>query len=101
MFAAKSLTLGQVDALVKKIGGIETAKALLQGTVTFEIKKGKFRDFTHYRTITIGGDSKESLLKKLKDGGYRVSDRAWDIMSAPKFTVSEKTNRDQPGDRLD
>ena len=91
MFASKSLTLGQVNALVKKIGGVQTAKALLQGTVTFEIKQTEEpKDFTLWRTINIGGNTKEEIKKKLEDGGYRVSGRAWDMLDAPECTISQE-----------
>lgn len=38
-------------------------------------------------TVTIGGVSKGSLLKRLTDGGHSVSDWARDIMGKPSFTT--------------
>lgn len=41
-------------------------------------------------TVTIGGVSKGSLLKRLTDGGYSVSDWARDIIGKPAFTTLPK-----------
>lgn len=38
-------------------------------------------------TLTVGGVSKDDLVKHLKDGGHSVSDRARDIMGKPAFTT--------------
>lgn len=46
-----------------------------------------------WRTLTIGGVSKNNLLKRLRDGGFFVSDRVPDIMGQPAFKTSAEPHK--------
>ncbi|MBI4118748.1 MAG: hypothetical protein HY452_00610, partial [Parcubacteria group bacterium] len=77
-------TLGIVCDLLEKLSDPEWVEA----TKKFLRKENpwKVRLFEVWRTLTIGGVSKDELKARLGDGLY-VSDWAKDIMSKPEFTT--------------
>lgn len=58
------LTLGQVEAVVNKLGGIEGVKRLLTGEMVF---KEKERQFKIWRTITLGLHISKEYCKVLNE----------------------------------
>lgn len=84
------LTLGQVEAIVNKLGGMEGVKRFLSGKMV--IKELEIR-----KTIKLGTGLKtaDDFRRALRDGGFRLSDWASDILGKPAFKVAgEETEID-------
>jgi hypothetical protein len=75
-------TMGQFEAVINKLGGMEGLKRFLAGELVVK------SIFPIWKTIIIGGVSKEELLKRLKQNGIYVSDWAKDIMRKSAFKTS-------------
>lgn len=56
MFEAKNLSMGQVNALVKNIGGEEAVRAILDGTLTVQIKGDPHKPLVAFYKTIIDGD---------------------------------------------
>jgi len=78
-------TMGQFEAVINKLGGMEGLKRFLSGESVIKAAKNIF---SVWRTLSTGGVSKADLLKRLKDGDVYVSDWARDIMGKPAFKTS-------------
>jgi len=78
-------TMGQFEAVINKLGGMEGLKRFLSGEL---MVKAMENIFSVWKTLSIGGVSKDELAKRLKDGGHSVSDWAKDIMGKPAFKTS-------------
>jgi len=87
------LNLGQVEAVVNKLGGMDGVRRLLSGEL---VVKEAERRFQIWKTIKLGGfKTADDVRKALKDGGFRLGDWANDILGKPAFTVtSEETELD-------
>ena len=88
------LTLGQVEAVVNKLGGMEGVKRFLSGETVIQVAKDKF---TTWKTIKLGTGLKtaDDFRRALEDVGVNISDWANDILGKPAFTVaSEETEVD-------
>jgi hypothetical protein len=86
------LTLGQVEAVVNKIGGMEGVKRILSGEEV--VIKRKFKT---WKTIKLGTGLKtaDDFRRALSDGGFRLSEWVNDILEKPAFTVAtEETEVD-------
>lgn len=107
-------TTGQIGQLVNLVDEKKTSKEVLDGL----FKQGILADvlgtanpsivdrdslkkvlagirvevkgFPIWKTLEIGGVSHDELLKKLADGGHRVSDYVRDIMGKPAFETAKK-----------
>jgi hypothetical protein len=80
------LTLGQVEAIVNKLGGMGGASRFLRGESVVKMVE---RVFPIWKTITLGTHKNaEALRNALKQAGYRVSSRAEDVMSKPAFSLA-------------
>jgi len=79
------LTLGQTEAIVNKLGGMEGVKRFLSGEL---VVKELERQFKIWRTVKLGSGLKtaDDFRKALNDNGFRVSSWADDIL--PAFTVA-------------
>lgn len=87
-FAAKDLTLGQVNALIKKMGGFENALSFLRdGVVRVEIPH-----FPTWKEVTVGqiGGS-EAALGQLEKLGYENGELGKDIFRHARFAHHPKT----------
>ena len=86
-----SNTLGLVRDLLEKLSDPEWVGATKK-FLRKENSWGEKEKFEDWKTLTIGGISKDELLKRLEDGFF-VSDWAKDIMSMSGFTtLPEPTN---------
>src|SRR3989344_6437995 len=86
-----SNTLGLVRDLLEKLSDPEWVGATKK-FLRKENSWGEKEKFEVWKTLTIGGISKDELLKRLEDGFF-VSDWAKDIMSMSGFTtLPEPTN---------
>jgi len=83
------LTLGQVEAVVNKLGGMEGVKRFLSGETL--IKEAE-REFKIWKTIKLGTGLKtaEDFRCFLRVGGFRLSDWASDILGKPAFKVADE-----------
>ncbi len=78
------LTLGQVEAMVNKLGGMDGVKRFLSGE---SVIKAVEHSFSIWKTITIGlHKNAESYRKALKSCGFKISDWVNDILK--KIVVS-------------
>ena len=88
------LTLGQVEAVVNKLGGMEGVKRFLAGET---MVKETEHEFDIWKTIKLGTGFKtaDEFRRALRDGGFRISGWASDILGNPAFKVaSEETEVD-------
>jgi len=83
------LTLGQVEAVVNKLGGMEGVKLFLSGETVIQVAEHKFKT---WKTIKIGTDIKtaEEFRRALHDGEFRLSDWASDILGKPAFKAADE-----------
>lgn len=89
------LTLGQVEAIVNKLGGMEGVKRFLSGELV--IKKAEWCKFDVWKTIKLGTGLKtaDDFRRSLREGGFNLSDWASDILGKSAFTVAiEETEVD-------
>ncbi|MFA4999607.1 MAG: hypothetical protein WC519_02700 [Parcubacteria group bacterium] len=85
------LTLGTVEAVVNKLGGMEGVQAFLRDELVLTKKTGQTFPLRH--TIKLGTEETTDALKEsLKKAGCDVSDWANDIMNQPTFTLSKSEN---------
>ncbi len=88
------LTLGQVEAVVNKLGGMEGVKRFLSGET---MVKETEHEFDIWKTIKLGTGPKtaDDFRKVLKDNGFKISGWASDILGKHDFTVApEETELD-------
>lgn len=88
------LNLGQVEAIVNKLGGMEGVKRFLSGESV--IKEAEYR-FDVWKTIKLGTGLKtsEDFRRALADGGFTLTDWASDILGTSAFTAAtEETEVD-------
>ena len=79
------LNLGQVEALVNKLGGIENVKCLLSGAMVIQLVER----FKTWKTIKLGTlKTADEFRKALKDNGFNISDWANNILGRPAFTAA-------------
>ena len=81
------LNLGQVEAVVNKLGGMEGVRRFLSGELVVE---GLEHQFKIWKTIKLGTGLKtaDDFRKALKDSGFNVSEWANDILGKPAFTAA-------------
>jgi len=83
------LNLGQVEAVVNKLGGIEGVKRFLSGETVIQVAEHKFKT---WKTIKLGTGLKtaEEFRRVLRDGEFRLSDWASDILGKPAFKAADE-----------
>jgi len=89
-FAAANLTVGQINAIVKKLGGEEGALRFLRDEL---VVKPADRNWSVWKTIKLGTPnfhSADHFRQALKASGMKLGDWASDILGKPEFTVSDK-----------
>ena len=81
------LNLGQVEAVVNKLGGMEGVKRFLSCETVIQVAEHKFKT---WKTIKLGTGLKtaDDFRKTLKDNGFNISGWANDILRKPAFTVA-------------
>ena len=87
------LTLGQTEAIVNKLGGMEGVQRFLSGELVVQMAT---KVWTTWRTLKLGSHKDVAAYKKaLTKLGNKISDRANDILGKSACTVSpEETDVD-------
>ena len=85
-----NVTIGQVEAIINKLGGEDGMKRFLSGEL---VVKEIERKFKIWKIIELGTGLKtaDDFRKSLKDNGFKVSDWANDILGKPAFTAATET----------
>ncbi len=83
------LTLGEMEAIVNKLGGMEGVKRFLSGELVIKEMERKFKT---WKTIKLGTGLKtaEDFRRVLCDDGFNLTNWASDILGKPAFTVAPK-----------
>ncbi len=84
------LTLGQMEAVVNKLGGMDGVQRLLAGELV--VKPASKKVFPIWKTIKLGTGLKtaDDFREAIKDRGMKIGDGANDILGKPQFTVVTK-----------
>jgi len=87
-FASQNLTMGQVNAIVKKLGGEEETRRFLRGeTVVREAVPPEFKVFKVLKLGT-GLKNANAFRKAIDDKGMRIGKYANNILDRPQFTMA-------------
>lgn len=86
-FASKDLTVGQLNAIVKKLGGYEGALRFLRGELTVAEPERAWRGKDGFITFTLTSDGTtgSGWITRLESKGFRVSDYAQQLLTSPDF----------------
>jgi len=86
-FASKNLTAGQLNAIVKKLGGEEGALRFLRGelTVSEPVRAWREQGGVIYFSVTSDGTTGEEWIKRLEGKGFRVGGYAEDMLRSKDF----------------
>src|SRR3989338_5494643 len=86
-FTSAGLTAGQLNAIVKKLGGHDSALRFLRGELTVSelIRNWRERDSVIYFSVTSSGTIGEEWIKRLERKGFRVSDYAKGMLFSRDF----------------
>jgi len=86
-FASASLTAGQLNAIVKKLGGHDAALKFLRGelTVSEPIRSWREQDGVIYLSVTSDGTTGPEWIARLEKRGYRVSDYTKSVLCSKDF----------------
>lgn len=87
-FASAGLTAGQLNAIVKKLGGHEMALRFLRDelTVSEPTRSWREEDGVIYFSVESDGTTGEDWIKRLEGNGFRVGDYAKQVLRSPDFT---------------
>lgn len=84
------LNLGQIEAIVNKLGGMDGVKRFLSGqTIVRAVER---RAFEIWKTITVGSGPRtaKEFQKAIKKAGSKISDSGNAILGHKDFTVSSE-----------
>ena len=86
-FASARLTAGQLNAIIKKLGGHDMALRFLRGEITVSKPTHLWReqDGVIYFSVTSDGTTGEQWIKRLEDKGFLVEDYAKQVLRSPDF----------------
>lgn len=86
-FASASLTAGQLNAIVKKLGGHDMALRFLRDepSVSSPSRSWREEDGIIYFSVTSDGTTGEDWIKRLEGNGFRVGDYAKQVLRSPDF----------------
>lgn len=86
-FASADLTAGQLNAIVKKLGGRDGAIKFLQGklTVSEPTRNWREQDGVIYISVTSDGTTGPEWIKRLEGKGFHLSDYAKSVLCSPDF----------------
>lgn len=87
LFASADLTAGQLNAIVKKLGGHEAALKFLRGelTVSEPTRSWREEDGVIYFSVTSDGTTGAEWIARLEKKGYRVGDYAKQLLLSKSF----------------
>lgn len=86
-FASANLTIGQVNAIVKKLGGHDMALRFLRDelSVSKPTRSWREEDGVIYFSVTSDGTEGETWITRLESKGFRVGDYAKQVLRSPSF----------------
>lgn len=86
-FASADLTGGQLNAIVKKLGGHDAALRFLRGELLVSESTCSWRekDGVIYFSVTSDGTTGEDWITRLESKGFRVGDYAKQVLRSPDF----------------
>lgn len=86
-FASSDLTAGQLNAIVKKLGGYDGAIKFLQGKLLVSEPTYNWRekDGIIYLSVTSDGTTGREWVKRLESKGYRMNDYTVDVLCSLDF----------------
>ena len=86
-FASARLTAGQLNAIVKKLGGHDRALRFLRDELSVSSPSRSWReeDDVIYFSVTSDGTTGEDWIKRLEGNGFRVGDYAKQVLRSPDF----------------
>lgn len=81
------LTLGQIEAVVNKFGGMDGVRRFLSGELLVSELTHSWReeDGIIYLSVTSDGTTGEAWIKRLEDKGFRLSNYAKSVLRSPDF----------------
>jgi hypothetical protein len=81
-----NLTLGQIEAVVNKLGGMDGVERLLRGelSVSEPTRSWREKDGVIYFSVTSDGTTGEDWIERLEGNGFRVS-YAKQVLRSPDF----------------
>ncbi len=89
-FASADLTAGQLNAIVKKLGGKEEALKFLRGELTVSEPTPNWReeDGVIYFSVTSDGTTGPQWIERLEAKGFRVGDYAKSVLRSADFKAT-------------
>lgn len=86
-FASASLTAGQLNAIVKKLGGSDAALKFLRGelTVSEPVRSWEEREGVIYFSITSDGTTGPQWIERLEGRGFRIGACARQLLMSDDF----------------
>ncbi|MDP1760050.1 MAG: hypothetical protein Q8L01_01120 [Candidatus Woesebacteria bacterium] len=89
-FVSASLTAGQLNAIVKKLGGREKALRFLRGDLLISEPPRSWREEggVVYFSVTSDGTTGEGWITRLESKGFLVGDYAKQVLRSPDFKPS-------------
>ncbi len=86
-FASAGLTAGQLNAIVKKLGGHDMAIRFIRDelSVSEPTRSWREEDGVIYFSVTSDGTTGEDWIKRLEGNGFRVGDYAKQVLRSPDF----------------
>ena len=86
-FASADLTAGQLNAIVKKLGGHDMALRFLRDELSVSEPTRSWRevDGVIYFTAVSDGTTGEEWIARLEGGGFRIGDYAKSVLRSPDF----------------
>lgn len=86
-FASSDLTAGQLNAVVKKLGGHDGALKFLRGelAVSKPTRNWREQDGVIYLSVTSDGTTGEEWIKRLEGEGFRVGEYAKSVLRSDDF----------------
>jgi hypothetical protein len=76
------VTMGQMEACINKMGGVENFKRFLRGelSITEPIRSWREEDGVIYFSVTSDGTTGEEWITRLEQGGFCVGDYAKQVL---------------------
>ncbi len=86
-FASAGLTAGQLNAIVKRLGGHDMALRFLrdESSVSEPTRSWREKYGVIYFSVTSDGATGEDWIKRLEGNGFRVGDYAKQVLRSPDF----------------
>ncbi len=86
-FASAGLTAGQLNAIVKNLGGHDAALKFLRGelTVSEPARRWREQDRIIYFSVTSDGTTGPQWIERLEKKGFRIGNYAKSILRSPNF----------------